>query len=119
MRSIEASVRGFTPMLGKECVYMVGVYRPQQPSKTAPNHYVTLEAALQMVKNGLASWINRSRAVRLTSLRKQVRGESCRMGPGTIEAYAAGSPVAAARLQAWQGLEVGHLPESNYPAKRK
>jgi len=96
----------------------VGVYRPQQPSKTDPDHYVSREAARQMVQDGLATWIDNSRAVRLTGLRKQLADESSRMSTKTMQAFAEGSPVAAARLQGWRTLAVRYvdaLPESNYP----
>jgi len=94
-------VRGLTSKTSPQ-THMVGVYRPQQSSEAGPDHYVSREVARRLVADGLGSWINSSRGVRLLSLRHQLADESSRMSDKTTQAFMEGSLVATARVEGWR-----------------
>ena len=54
----------------------VGVFRPNQPSKSAPDHRVTREHARGLVDTGQAIWINSASGIRLLSVRRWRVGRS-------------------------------------------
>jgi hypothetical protein len=67
---------------------VVGVYLPNQGSQTGPRGKVSREHATDLVKRNLAGWINRGRAIRLSSYNEKLHGDSCTMGQRVIEANA-------------------------------
>jgi hypothetical protein len=54
----------------------VGVFRSNQPSKSAPDYRVTREDARELVMTGQAIWINSARSVRLLPVRRWRVGKS-------------------------------------------
>ncbi|HXE05643.1 MAG TPA: hypothetical protein VN579_06630 [Bryobacteraceae bacterium] len=86
----------------------VPVYRLHQSCHSeAPAYFVKREQALRMVEEAAAIFVNRGRAIRLTFERPaDLRGESCRIGPGTIFAYACGVKRAVAAVEAWNNFAI-------------
>lgn len=68
-------------------------------------HVVQREDARTLVADGEATWINSCRAVRLTKAIFDLRGASCSMNAGIIEANADGVPWATAIVAA-----MGEMP---------
>ena len=81
----------------------VAVYRLHQGCHSeAPAYYVKREQALRMVEETTAIFVNRGRAILLTFERPaELRGESSRIGPATMFAYARGVKRAVAAVEAW------------------
>jgi hypothetical protein len=86
----------------ENCVAKVGVYYPNQPSRTSPSFWIERSKAREEVMEGRATWIDSSRSIRLTRLDTNLRDESCRMGPKVIEDCWSGKRRARAIADGWR-----------------
>jgi hypothetical protein len=85
----------------EKCVKKVGVYAPNQPSQTPPIAKIERQEAREAVSQGLASWIDSSRSIRLKRLSERMSDCSSRMGRHVIEACWAEKPWALAIADMW------------------
>lgn len=90
-----------------KCAPKVGIYMPNQPSRTPPTSMVGREQAREIVSQGLATWIDSCRKIRLVRLNESLRDLSSRMGPSVVEACWAGRPWAQQISAEWRGKRHG------------
>jgi len=84
-----------------KCVSRVGIYAPNQPSKTQPFAEIKRKEARNIVAQGLAIWMDSSRNIRLTRLGDRLSDRSSSMGPAVIEACWAGRRWALVMAEGW------------------
>jgi hypothetical protein len=60
------------------------------------------KSAGKYVEYGLAAWVDRGRNIRLTSIHKRLRGQSCRMGEDVVLACCAGENWAQSLAASWR-----------------
>lgn len=85
----------------EKCVSEVDVYLPNQPSGSVPGWTMERKSARKYVDYGLAAWVDRGRNIRLTSIHKRLRGQSCRMEEDVVLACCAGENWAQSLAAAW------------------
>ena len=85
-----------------KCVKRVGIYAPNQPSKTPPIMEVERQEACEIVAQSLATWIDSSRSIRLKRFDDRLSDLSSSMGPIVVEACWAGRPWALVMAEGWR-----------------